>query len=180
MARALGTKTMLDGASYVGGWNCASSGSRWENQPCVCTCRRNTRRRNQLLFRSTLLQASEQSLTLAKRRSRSKASWSRSRRLSGRLRFSGAMFVECFPTQRQEAFLLGQRHAFEFWGGVARMAVYDNLKPAVLQVLEGHSRREHEMFLHFHSVYRGSRALCQCACRVGERQRRKSGWLCTP
>jgi len=61
--------------------------------------------------------------------------------------------VECFPTQRQEAFLLGQRHAFEFWGGVPRTAVYDNLKPAVLQVLQGHSRREHEAFLHFHSVY---------------------------
>jgi transposase len=74
--------------------------------------------------------------------------------LAGRLRFSGAMFVECFPTQRQEAFLLGQRHAFEFWGGVPRMAVYDNLKPAVLQVLQGHSRREHDVFLHFHSVYR--------------------------
>ena len=90
------------------------------------------------------------------------------------------MFVECFPTQRQEAFLLGQRHAFEFWGGVARMAVYDNLKPAVLQVLEGHSRREHEVFLHFQSVYRGDRALCQCACRLGERKRRKSGGVCTP
>jgi transposase len=74
--------------------------------------------------------------------------------LAGRLRFSGAMFVECFPTQRQEAFLLGQRQAFEFWGGVPRMVVYDNLKPAVLQVLQGHSRREHEAFLHFHSVYR--------------------------
>ena len=74
--------------------------------------------------------------------------------LAGRLRFSGAMFVECFPTQRQEAFLLGQRHAFEFWGGVPRMVVYDNLKPAVLQVLKGHQRREHEVFLHFHSVYR--------------------------
>ena len=74
--------------------------------------------------------------------------------LAGRLRFSGAMFVECFPTQRQEAFLLGQRHAFEFWGGVPRLVVYDNLKPAVLQILQGHSRREHDVFLHFHSVYR--------------------------
>lgn len=74
--------------------------------------------------------------------------------LAGRLRFSGTMFVECFPTQRQEAFLLGQRHAFEFWGGVPRMVVYDNLKPAVLQVLQGHSRREQEVFAHFHSVYR--------------------------
>jgi transposase len=100
--------------------------------------------------------------------------------LAGRLRFSGAMFVECFPTQRQEAFLLGQRHAFEFWGGVTRMAVYDNLKPAVLQVLEGHSRREHEVFLHFQSVYRGSRTLCQCPCRLGEGICGESGRLCPP
>jgi len=34
------------------------------------------------------------------------------------------------------------------------MVVYDNLKPAVLQILQGHSRREHEVFQHFHSVYR--------------------------
>ena len=74
--------------------------------------------------------------------------------LAGRLRFCGAMFVECFPTQRQEAFLLGQQHAFSFWEGVPRIVVYDNLKPAVLQVLQGHSRREHDVFLHFHSVYR--------------------------
>ncbi len=73
--------------------------------------------------------------------------------LAGRLRFSGAMFVECFPTQRQEAFLLGQRHAFEFWGGVPRMVVYDNLKAAVLQILEGHRRLEQEAFRHFTSVY---------------------------
>ncbi len=33
--------------------------------------------------------------------------------------------------------------AFEFWGGVPRIAVYDNLKPAVL---EGHNRREHDVF----------------------------------
>ena len=100
--------------------------------------------------------------------------------LAGRLRYSGAMFVECFPTQRQEAFLLGQRHAFEFWGGVPRMVVYDNLKAAVLQVLKGHSRREHDVFLHFHSVYRGDRPLCQCACWVGERKCRESGGLCAP
>jgi transposase len=74
--------------------------------------------------------------------------------LAGRLRFSGAMFVECFPTQRQEAFLLGQQHAFAFWGGVPRMAVYDNLKAAVTQVLAGHSRQQQEAFQHFQSVYR--------------------------
>lgn len=74
--------------------------------------------------------------------------------LVGRLRFSGAMYLEVFPTQRQDAFLLGQRHAFEFWGGVPRSVLYDNLKPAVVQILHGHQRREHERFVHFRSVYR--------------------------
>lgn len=74
--------------------------------------------------------------------------------LAGRLRFSGAMFCEVFPTERQEAFLLGQRHAFECWGGVPRLVVYDNLKPAVLKILQGHRRLEQEAFRHFHSVYR--------------------------
>lgn len=74
--------------------------------------------------------------------------------LVGRLRFSGARCLEVFPTQRQEAFLLGQRHAFEFWDGVPRSAVYDNLKAAVAQILEGHNRSEHERFVHFRSVYR--------------------------
>jgi transposase len=89
------------------------------------------------------------------------------------------MFVECFPTQRQDAFLLGQRHAFEFWGGVPRMAVYDNLKPAVLQVLEGHSRREHELFLHLETCLSFPGTLCQCPCRLGEGVSRKSGRVCT-
>jgi len=74
--------------------------------------------------------------------------------LAGRLRHSGAMFVECFPTERQDCFLLGQRHAFEFWGGVPTTVVYDNLKPAVLEILRGHTRTEQAAFTHFRSVYR--------------------------
>ena len=73
--------------------------------------------------------------------------------LAARLRFSGAMFLAAFPTERQDAFLLGQRWAFEFWGGVPRSVVYDNLKPAVAQLLRGHSRQEQQAFRHFHSVY---------------------------
>ena len=73
--------------------------------------------------------------------------------LAARLRYSGAMFLAAFPTERQDAFLLGQRWAFEFWGGVPRSVVYDNLKPAVAQLLRGHSRQEQQAFRHFHSVY---------------------------
>lgn len=74
--------------------------------------------------------------------------------LAGRLRYSGAMFLECFPTERQDCFFLGQRHAFEFWGGVTTTVVYDNLTPAVLEILQGHTRTEQEAFRHFRSVYR--------------------------
>jgi transposase len=74
--------------------------------------------------------------------------------LAGRLRYSGAMFIEVFPTERQDCFLLGQRHAFECWGGVTKTVVYDNLKPAVAEILAGHSRVEQQAFRHFRSVYR--------------------------
>jgi len=74
--------------------------------------------------------------------------------LAGRLRYSGAIFVECFPTERQDCFFLGKRHAFELWGGVPLTVVYDNLKPAVLRILEGHRRTEQAAFTHFRSVYR--------------------------
>jgi transposase len=73
--------------------------------------------------------------------------------LAARLRYSGAMFLAAFPTERQDAFLLGQRWAFAFWGGVPKSVVYDNLKPAVAQLLRGHSRQEQQAFRHFHSVY---------------------------
>lgn len=73
--------------------------------------------------------------------------------LAGRLRYSGAIYVECFPTERQECFLLGQRHAFECWGGVPHQVVYDNLKPAVAEIMAGHTRREQAAFTHFKSAY---------------------------
>jgi transposase len=74
--------------------------------------------------------------------------------LIGRLRYSGMPFVVCLPTERQESFLYGQQLAFAFWGGVPRTVVYDNLKPAVLALLRGHTRTEQEAFTHFRSVYR--------------------------
>lgn len=74
--------------------------------------------------------------------------------LVGRLRYSGMPFLVCLPTERQECFLVGQKLAFEFWGGVPRTVVYDNLKPAVRALLTGHTRTEQEAFTHFRSVYR--------------------------
>ncbi len=73
--------------------------------------------------------------------------------LAGRLRYSGALFVEFFPTERTEAFLLGQRHAFEAWGGVPEHCVYDNTKTAVKTILRGRERVEQDPFRHFHTYY---------------------------
>ncbi|MGH3184409.1 MAG: IS21 family transposase, partial [Streptosporangiaceae bacterium] len=73
--------------------------------------------------------------------------------LAGRLRYSGAMFLMVFPSERQDAFLLGQQAAFALWGGVPRTCVYDNLKDAVARILTGHRRTEQQAFLHFRSVY---------------------------
>jgi transposase len=48
-----------------------------------------------------------------------------------RLCFSCTPFVMAFPSQREEAFLEGHQQAFNYFGGVTRTIIYDNLKTAV-------------------------------------------------
>jgi transposase len=64
-----------------------------------------------------------------------------------KLRASGAIFVACYPTQKQEAFLTVHQEAFGFFGGIT----YDNLKTAVKKVLVGHQREEQRGFIAFRS-----------------------------
>jgi hypothetical protein len=61
--------------------------------------------------------------------------------------------VQAFPAQKQEAFFEGHVQAFHFFGGVPRRIAYDNLKAAVLRVLEGRNRKEQERFTLFRSHY---------------------------
>lgn len=70
-----------------------------------------------------------------------------------RLCYSKAAFVCAFPHQRQEAFLEGQRRAFEFIGAVPHRIWYDNLKTAVHKILVGHRREEQPAFLAFRAHY---------------------------
>ena len=70
-----------------------------------------------------------------------------------RLCYSKAAFVCAFPHQRQEAFLEGQRRAFEFFGGVPHRVWFDNLKTAVYKILVGRRREEQQAFLSFRSHY---------------------------
>jgi len=80
-----------------------------------------------------------------------------------RLRYSGMPFVLAFPHQQQEAFFEGHRRAFEFWGGVPRAVVYDNLTTAVRKVLAGHRREEQEAFVSLRMHYGYEAIFCNPA-----------------
>jgi transposase len=71
------------------------------------------------------------------------------------LPFSSARFTAAYPRATLEFFLEGHRRAFEFFGGVPRQIVYDNLKSAVTKVGRGRRRklnRTFEMFVDYHLI----------------------------
>jgi len=63
-----------------------------------------------------------------------------------RMRASKVPFVWAFPTEKLEAFLAGHRLAFEWLEGVPKELVYDNPKTAVVKILKGPQRQEHQSF----------------------------------
>lgn len=71
-----------------------------------------------------------------------------------RLCFSCTPFVMAFPSQREEAFLEGHQQAFNYFSGVTRAIIYDNLKTAVKDGW-GKLAREQERFIAFraHHAY---------------------------
>ena len=70
-----------------------------------------------------------------------------------RLNYSRVRFVLALPFEKQEAFFEGHVQAFEFFGGVPKCITYDNLKTAVLRILEGRQRAEQEHFMRLRSHY---------------------------
>jgi len=78
---------------------------------------------------------------------------------------SRMLFVRFFLSQMQSAFLLGHQYAFDFFCGVPRVLLYDNLKSVVLE-RQGDLCRFHPTLLsfaaHYHyeprpvAVYRGN------------------------
>jgi len=62
-------------------------------------------------------------------------------------------FVKVYPYQRTEYFFDGLNSAFAFFRGVPREIIFDNLKPAIKEVLEGPERILQEEFLKFKSFY---------------------------
>lgn len=76
-----------------------------------------------------------------------------------RLCFSCAPFVIAYPSQREEVFLEAHREAFEFFGGVPKALIYDNLKTAVKEGW-GKTAREQEKFLAFRAHYAYESRFC--------------------
>lgn len=71
-----------------------------------------------------------------------------------RLSHSGRAVHRVYPTQALEAFLEGHIDAFEELGGVPTLQIkYDNLSPAVTQVLAGRARVETTRWALFRSHY---------------------------
>jgi transposase len=70
-----------------------------------------------------------------------------------RLNYSRRMFVKAYPRQNQMAFFDGHVSSFRHFEGVPKRIAYDNLKAAVLRVLEGRNRQEQDRFVVFRSYY---------------------------
>ncbi len=72
-----------------------------------------------------------------------------------RMTSSRQPFVMAFPHQKQEAFFAGHVQAFTRLGGVPATITYDydNLKTAVLKVLQGRNRHEQSRFIALRSHY---------------------------
>jgi transposase len=78
-----------------------------------------------------------------------------------RLSASGKVFARVYANMAQEVFLDGHVRAFEFFGGVPGRCRYDNLKDAVVDVLRGRDRREHDRFVGLRSYYGFDSFYCQ-------------------
>jgi transposase len=81
-----------------------------------------------------------------------------------KLKASKVPFVWAFHTEKLEAFLEGHKRAFDWLGGIPKEIVYDNLKTAVLKILSGSRRQEHEAFSSLKAHY----LFDSIFCRPGE------------
>ena len=62
-------------------------------------------------------------------------------------------FIQAYPRQSTEFFFDGLMKSFDFFGGIPKKIIFDNLKPAVKEVLQGSERVLQDEFLRFKSFY---------------------------
>lgn len=80
-----------------------------------------------------------------------------------RSKYSGKHFVRFYACERQQAFFDAHIKAFEFFGGIFPVLIYDNLTTAVRRVLQGKRRIEQESFSKFKAYYSFSARFCNPA-----------------
>lgn len=73
------------------------------------------------------------------------------------------LFVQFFPTERQEALCEGLKRAFEWWGGVPDLVIFDNATTAVKEILKGRNRTLQDFFRGFKGYYAFETEFCQPA-----------------
>lgn len=86
---------------------------------------------------------------------------------------SRARFVRAYLHEKQEAFLDGFVHSFEYFGGVPTEGVFDNLKTAVQKILQGRDRIEQDAFLALQAHYLFKSEFCNV--RAGNEKGRVEG-----
>ncbi len=77
-----------------------------------------------------------------------------------RLCYSAMPFVMGFPHERIEALMEGHINSFEFFGGVARRGIYDNMRTIVNDGWGKHVRKEQKDFLQLKAHYAFHAAFC--------------------
>jgi len=77
-----------------------------------------------------------------------------------RSKYSGKHFVRFYTCERQQAFFDAHIHAFQFFGGIFPILIYDNLTTAVQKVLRGRERREQESYCKFRAYYSFEARFC--------------------
>jgi transposase len=77
-----------------------------------------------------------------------------------RAKASKVPFVVAYPTERLEAFLAGHVEAFAFFGGVPAELWYDNARTAVVRILSGPLREEHESLSALRAHYLFESSFC--------------------
>jgi len=80
-----------------------------------------------------------------------------------RSKFSAKPFIRAYPCEKQQAFFDAHVHAFNFFGGVFPIIVYDNLTSAVQKVLMGRARIEQEGFRKLKAYYNFDARFCNPA-----------------
>lgn len=69
-------------------------------------------------------------------------------------------FIQAYPRQSTEFFFDGLIKTFDFLGGIPKKIIFDNLKPAVKEILEGSERILQDEFLRFKSFYSFQAEFC--------------------